>query len=52
MVTLDSNILLKLRYNCTLLIIYINKVQTQENKNIRNVKRCWDDDMPESMQTR
>ena len=45
-VTLERNILLRLRSNCN-----IKKVQKQDLRNIKNVKGCRDG-MPKSMQTR
>ena len=47
-VTLERNILLRLRCNCE---INIKKVQKQDLKSIKNVKGCRDG-MPKSMQTR
>ena len=45
-VTLERNILLRLRANCN-----IKKVQKQDLINIKNVKGCRDG-MPKSMQTK
>ena len=48
-VTLEKNILLRLRCNCRL--TSKKKVQKQDLKNIKNVKGCRDG-IPKSMQTR